>query len=643
MNYKTFKRNSGLFLFLFTGIVSTIWFLVRVIPKPSRATYPCMRAAAPFMSGFVIYLTGITGAFLGFRKVKEYYRKSSYKMAALFSVMALVAVFMTVIAYTPHLKAVSIKTAVPEAPNTPMGTPKGYWPGRVAWVMDKNATSDYESDTWYTYTDLNTVRQMLANGIRNYADTANTAIAWDCLFKYFNKNHNKKWVGYKSGEKIVVKLNHTNLGSGGHQFDTRMDATPEMVYALLEELIDTVGVAQTDITIGDPYRGFPDPTYTMCHDKYPSVHYIEGKASEGREEPLLSAGDVFFTSDTTEHAFQSRLPQVYLDASYMINMPCFKSHGSAGITLCAKNHQGSVIGPHQTSENQSMGPYLHYDLPGEGDTTITRQMGVYRHLVDFMGHSKLGGNTLIYIVDGIWGGRDWQGWIDKFGMAPFGDDYPNSIFISQDAVAIESVVFDFMYNEYANFPDAHLDNGDVTGFPLMGGVQDYIHQAADPKNWPKGIQYDPDHADHSQPIKSLGVHEHWNDAVKKQYSVNLTGNKGGIELVTFPSSLVNSVPLNYTHEEAIETGIKEHIGQHGFKLSPNPATNYVTVSYTLDQYSKVVVDLYTLSGKKIASIFNKQEGAGFHETTMQLSVSPGMYLCKLTCGGAIASSKLIVK
>ena len=31
----------------FVGLVSLLWFLIRVIPKPSRATYPCQRAAFP--------------------------------------------------------------------------------------------------------------------------------------------------------------------------------------------------------------------------------------------------------------------------------------------------------------------------------------------------------------------------------------------------------------------------------------------------------------------------------------------------------------------------------------------------------------------------------------------------------------------
>ncbi len=57
--------------FYVAGITSTIWFLVRVIPKPTRATYPCMRAAAPLMSGFVIYLLGIWGSAFAFKAGQE--------------------------------------------------------------------------------------------------------------------------------------------------------------------------------------------------------------------------------------------------------------------------------------------------------------------------------------------------------------------------------------------------------------------------------------------------------------------------------------------------------------------------------------------------------------------------------------------
>jgi len=48
------------------SVLATIWFLVRVIPKPSRATYPCMQVVAPLMSGFVIWLISLSGAVFAF-------------------------------------------------------------------------------------------------------------------------------------------------------------------------------------------------------------------------------------------------------------------------------------------------------------------------------------------------------------------------------------------------------------------------------------------------------------------------------------------------------------------------------------------------------------------------------------------------
>ena len=57
-------------IFIITGIASTIWFLLRVIPKPSRAAYPCMRVAAPIMSGFVLYILAVGGFTFASRKTK---------------------------------------------------------------------------------------------------------------------------------------------------------------------------------------------------------------------------------------------------------------------------------------------------------------------------------------------------------------------------------------------------------------------------------------------------------------------------------------------------------------------------------------------------------------------------------------------
>jgi hypothetical protein len=160
-----------------------------------------------------------------------------------------------------------------------------------------------------------------------------------------------------------------------------------------------------------------------------------------------------------------------------------------------------------------------------------------------MGSKYLGQNTVLYMVDGLFGGGagETKGPV-KYFMAPFNNDWSSSIFVSQDQVALESVCFDFLRTEWngINKHDAS-NNASETG-PNMNGVDDYLHQAADSSNWPTGILYDPDNS--GKPLSSLGTHEHWNNAEKKQYSRNLGFNKG-IELVSIPDTLVsNEVPAN---------------------------------------------------------------------------------------------------
>ena len=66
---------------IFISVLATIWFLIRVIPKPSRATYPCMQAAAPFIASLFIWLTSITASWIVFRKAKKFFLNANYVAA----------------------------------------------------------------------------------------------------------------------------------------------------------------------------------------------------------------------------------------------------------------------------------------------------------------------------------------------------------------------------------------------------------------------------------------------------------------------------------------------------------------------------------------------------------------------------------
>jgi hypothetical protein len=152
-----------------------------------------------------------------------------------------------------------------------------------------------------------------------------------------------------------------------------------------------------------------------------------------------------------------------------------------------------------------------------------------------MGHAELGGKTVLYLIDGLFGGYYADARPFQWGMGPFNWDWPSSVLASQDPVAIDSVGYDFVNAEW---PDVvRYGHAPHPEYDLIGGAEDYLHEAALANDPCSGTFYDPDHADDVRRLESLGVHEHWNDPVNKQYSRNLgTGN--GIELILLGSDAV---------------------------------------------------------------------------------------------------------
>src|SRR5512144_1807664 len=68
-------------IFPVTGLISLTWFLLRVVPKPSRAAYPCQRAAAPLAGGFLVWIAGLLGSALLYRRGKELWGQSRLALA----------------------------------------------------------------------------------------------------------------------------------------------------------------------------------------------------------------------------------------------------------------------------------------------------------------------------------------------------------------------------------------------------------------------------------------------------------------------------------------------------------------------------------------------------------------------------------
>jgi hypothetical protein len=124
-------------VFILTGIASTIWFILRVVPKPQRATYPCMRAAAPIMSSFIIWALAVLGISAGYKKAKSNFTKSRYIYSGLFGIAF---VLSAILVFSQNAETIYARYFAP-APQAlaPIGTGKGIFPGRVAWTYNNNA------------------------------------------------------------------------------------------------------------------------------------------------------------------------------------------------------------------------------------------------------------------------------------------------------------------------------------------------------------------------------------------------------------------------------------------------------------------------------------------------------------------------
>ena len=497
-----------------TGLAALVWFLLRVIPKPSRAAYPCQRAAAPLASGFVIWIAGLISAKALYRRARALSHRCRFAVAAAALALAVFAVWLPLgltseaIAQAP---GASQQTFTPtEPPNQPMGLGQGIHPGRVVWVHEPDATSwDGKTGNWWddANTDQRLVELMVSGALRSLTGGETDKQAWDALFRHFNQTRKLGNTGYRPGEKVAIKIN-SNQDRSPQWATGRGMPSPHVVQTVLAQLISVVGVRGEDITIYDASRFIGDPLYDKVRSNpdpnFQAVKFVvsPGLAKNGRLPAAPDkANPIHFAQSGVPEAF---LPQCVTEAKYLINLALLRAHTLFGVTLTAKNHFGSTYFPNN-------GAWTPAPLHESGSRN--RPMGSYNCLVDLIGHRHLGGKTLLYMLDGLYPAEHQQGNAIRF--VSFGDDWASSLFMSQDPVAIDSVGVDFLRNE----PRATQ---------VRGNPDNYLHEAALAGKPPSGAVYDPEQD--RQPLTSLGVHEHWNNATEKKYARNL-GKAEGIELV----------------------------------------------------------------------------------------------------------------
>jgi hypothetical protein len=500
------RRWRGRWMVPMMGLAALIWYLVRVIPKPSRAAYPCQRVAAPVALGGIAYCLSMFGLVSAWRQARKFIKQNRFAVAGGCLALGLGCALVVVRQNEATALAENTGTFAPaEGPNQPIGIARGIYPGRVAWSYDLSACWwDGTSRYWFStnFNDQTKITKTLNNVICSVAGQKAVSNSWDVLFKYKNGG-----AAYARGEKIAVKVNLNNGGAGARN---QIDASPQSVYALLDGLVHEFGANPADITICDPAReGKCSAVSNYCHAAFPDVVY---DVNLGGFTPNAFAYSAPGPTETS-------LSTTIVNTKYLINMAILKRHctpsetygtdgvdyGNASVTMIFKSCWG-IIGNKRATQH----PLLHdWNYP----------MASYNQLVDIFGSKNINGKTVLNILDGLYTGDRWNSPPHQWQMAPFNGHWPSSFFASQDPVALESVGLDFLRSE----------------MPLIKNADRHLHEAALADHAPSGTVYKPD----GVPLQSLGVHEHWNNAKDKQYSRNLgTGN--GIELVTIAAGAASA-------------------------------------------------------------------------------------------------------
>jgi len=401
--FHTHKKHHFLLLtWPILGLVSLIWFLLHVIPKPSRATYPCQRIVMPLASSLFVWIVGLASSAVALRKARGFLRQSRLGLACIcvtVAVLAGVISFSDITGNQSFGKFEFVRGPDP-VPLTPVGTGKGIHPGRVVWVHDPDATNwagPGDGHWWQeSHTNQAVVNKMMSNAVCALTGQDAVTTAWDKLFLHFNGTHGKGSVGYRPGEKIIVNfVGFVGWSWGGVDPNTYelvdkldyMNTSPQMMIALLRQLVNDAGIRQSDITIGDTTAFFANQYYELCHRKFPNVHYLDCAGKFGRVGAKPSSVR-FHWSCEPKNVLPDYVPVSYVEADYFINIANLKSNWGGGITLCGKNNYGSLI--------------RMPDAPGYYDlhTNIGNpELGTYRTLVDLMGHPHIGGKTVLYLID----------------------------------------------------------------------------------------------------------------------------------------------------------------------------------------------------------------------------------------------------
>jgi len=324
------------------------------------------------------------------------------------------------------------------APRLTLGGPTGRdGLSRVVHVHHgRAATWSRAAGTLYRdFVDQETVNLMLDEAVRHLKG-GSTESAWRAVFPLANPET----------RTLGIKVNCNNALDPVDGAGNEIDAIPEPVIAVIRGFVTAGGRSANchvyDGTNTSPQRHIATWFRDRVRAVFPDVQFHGGTGygdyGDGRDcDPRECV--------TWDPAYQDPPPEtrIYglaLEWDYLVNVPIVKRHSQANITLGYKNHFGTV------DRCDRLHPWVYEDVP---EASV---------LADILGSPTVPGDpsvkslaekTALVVGDMLYGQP-----CSNFGKEPrpweiFRGEWPNSLVVSDDPVAADSVMADILQQEPA--------------------------------------------------------------------------------------------------------------------------------------------------------------------------------------------------
>jgi uncharacterized protein (DUF362 family) len=660
-------------IFFLSGLASLIWFLIRVIPKPSRAAYPCQRVAFPVATAFLIWLFGIITSSFIYVKAKMSWRNSRYAVAGLLCLLAIFVFLFTTtpFRYTPAMAVVyDIKTSLLGSSIPPL---------RSFQITDSTAVEPSSlvgavksSEAYAEDIDFDEILSMVseaidkAGGLESVVSDGDTVILKPNLisFKDFSASEdtlNPEVNGIATDYRVIQAV-----------VNAVREVNPTGKIFLMEG--SGVGITAVNMSIvnWDQVTGIDSLMYLedICGDWWDTTSvYLQGVSLPPGKALYYGAGNRYW------------LNKLYYEADVLISLPVLKNHQCTGATGAVKN-----VGIGATPPTiYGLGPQYPYPYERSQRIDHGNYMSQRTNLNNWIHDFYMCRPVDFVIMDGLQGIQNGPlCHVYLNGTTEISEDQMNMrlILASSDPIAIDAV-------------GALLAGHDPLLMPHLVTLHNDSLGCCDPRFIRiNGIKVGDEKQDYE--IADSGVHSKYTDFDGPTFSIetcyvldnelhfNLTVDEDVTKVeVTIDGLYLDQIIvenfedcyfdldtlevnenteivvyaydryLNYDSKYAnLSTSIQDDTGSgtskipNGFVLHhnyPNPFNPQTTIRYALPEDALVSVSVYSVVGRKIETLVNERQTAGYHECVWNRKDAPsGIYFYRLQAGDFVETRKMVL-